>query len=89
MRRLDQRGRWACPRGFAAAHADLGELYRDGLGVPRDPVRAYGYFLLAGDAGAGQREDLRPRLTGDETREAEAYARDWRPEDRGVWPRIP
>ncbi|HET6522523.1 MAG TPA: tetratricopeptide repeat protein [Geminicoccaceae bacterium] len=79
----------ACARGFAAAHADLGELYRDGLGVARDPVRAYGHFLLAGDAGAGQREDLRPRLTGDETREAEAYARDWRPEDRGVRPRIP
>ncbi len=45
--RLRERAR----QGDAPAQFDVGSLYKLGEGVPRDPVRALGYMLLAAGQG--------------------------------------
>jgi len=34
-------------KGFAAAQLNLGHLYRQGIGVPQDPVRAFGWYGMS------------------------------------------
>ncbi|MFC5512579.1 tetratricopeptide repeat protein [Massilia jejuensis] len=46
--------RWyeqAAEQGHALAQYNLGGMYGSGLGVARDPVRAYMWMLLAAEAG--------------------------------------
>ncbi len=52
--RPEQAARWyeqAGQQGITAAQVLLGAMYADGLGVPRDPVRAYAWLNLAVDDG--------------------------------------
>jgi len=37
----------ASSKGFAAAQLNLGHLYRQGIGVPQDPVRAFGWYGMS------------------------------------------
>jgi TPR repeat protein len=60
---------------------NLGEMYADGIGVPRDNVTAYMWHLLAELSGETRsraaRERLRRSLTADQKSEAQARASDW------------
>lgn len=37
----------ASAKGFAAAQLNLGHLYRQGIGVQQDPVRAFGWYQMS------------------------------------------
>jgi len=37
----------ASSKGFAPAQLNLGHLYRQGIGVPQDPVRAFGWYTMS------------------------------------------
>jgi len=37
----------ASSAGFAAAQLNLGHLFRQGMGVPQDPVRAFGWYAMS------------------------------------------
>jgi len=37
----------ASSKGFAPAQLNLGHLYRQGIGVPQDPVRAFSWYIMS------------------------------------------
>lgn len=37
----------ASAKGFAPAQLNLGHLYRQGIGVPHDPLRAFGWYQMS------------------------------------------
>ena len=71
-------------RGDRDAQYLVGLLYSRGEGVALDRVRAYLWFSLAADQGDRFAMDalagLARRMTAARIAEAEALARDWRPE---------
>ncbi len=71
-------------RGDGDAQYLVGFLYSRGEGVALDLVRAYLWFSLAADRGDAFAMNglagLARRMTAAEIGEAEALARDWRPE---------
>ena len=71
-------------RGDGDAQSLVGFLYSRGEGVGLDLVRAYLWFSLAADQGDAFAMDalagLARRMTAARITEAEALARDWRPE---------
>ncbi len=79
--------REAAERGAASAQASLGELYRDGQGVPQDYVRAHLWFNLAAAQSTGEdhekyssaRDDIASKMTPGQFAEAQRLAREWKP----------
>jgi len=60
---------------------NLGEMYADGVGVPKNNVTAYMWHLLAELSGETRsrvaRERLAPSMTADQKSEAQARAFEW------------
>ena len=70
-------------QGHAQAQVNLGILYSQGRGVPKDSVQAYRWYTLA----AGQGDDLAEKFTDhleksmtlDQLAQAQRLAREWTP----------
>jgi len=75
--------RKAAEHGNADAENTLGSIYAEGLGVPRDYVRAYAWFslaMLAGDQRAESNRAIAARnMTPAEIAEAEHLAHTAKP----------
>jgi DNA-binding NarL/FixJ family response regulator len=74
----------AADRGFPGAQLAMGGLYRDGLGLPKDNIRAYTWFRLAhrtsaqvGAASERAWRALAAKMTPAEISEAERQALAW------------
>ncbi len=75
-------------QGYAKAQFNLGFMYRKGLGVPQDYVRAYAWYDLAAsrlppgkgfDWAVENRDIVAKRMTPAQISEAKKLAREWRP----------
>ncbi len=70
-------------QGHAQAQVNLGIMYSQGRGVPKDYVQAYRWYTLAagqGDDLAGKFKDhLEKSMTLDQLAEEQRLAREWRP----------
>ena len=68
-------------QGHAHAQVNLGIIYSQGRGVPKDSVQAYRWYTLAagqGDDLAGKFKDhLEKSMTLDQLAEAQRLAREW------------
>ena len=79
--------REAAGRGIASAQGSLGELYRDGMGVPQDYVLAHMWFNLAASQSTGEdydkysaeRDNVASKMTAGQFAEAQRLAREWKP----------
>ena len=77
--------RKAAEQGHAPAQFNLGDMYRDGEGVPQDDVEAFKWFSLATTyADESQREGLADRrdlaasrLTPEQLAEGQKRVREW------------
>ncbi len=73
-------------QGHAQAQLNLGIIYSQGRGVPKDSVQAYRWYTLA----AGQGDDLAEKfkdhleksMTLDQLAEAQRLAREWTPKGK-------
>ncbi len=84
--RAVQEFRLLAEQGHAQAQLNLGILYSQGRGVPKDSVQAYRWYTLAaaqGDDLAGKFKDhLEKSMTLDELAEAQRLAREWKPKGK-------
>jgi uncharacterized protein len=79
--------RKAADQGDADAQGVLGEMYRDGRGVPQDYVRAHMWINVeashSDDAERQMaikvRDDVAAKMTPDQIAEAQRLTREWRP----------
>ena len=75
--------RLAADHGNAEAQYNLGVRYYEGLGVPKDYVRAYMWHNLATGRGfklaAEGRDTVEKRMTPAQIAEAQKLAREWKP----------
>lgn len=71
----------AAKKGFAEAQLKVGTMYRDGDEFEKNPVRAYAWLKLAGDAGnadaAAALASVRETLTKEQQVEADLTATDY------------
>lgn len=68
--------------GELGAHFGMAAKYGHGIGVPADPARSLGHFLVASrvlGAPPGVEERLRGELTQQEVIKAECLAAEWMP----------
>ncbi len=79
--RAVQEFRLLAEQGHAQAQVNLGIMYSQGRGVPKDSVQAYRWYTLAagqGDDLAGKFKDhLEKSMTLDQLAEAQQLAREW------------
>ncbi len=82
-----QEFRLLAEQGHAQAKVNLGIIYSQGRGVPKDAVQAYRWYTLAasqGDDLADKFKDhLEQSMTLDELAEAQRQAREWKPKGMG------
>ncbi len=82
-----QKFRLLAEQGHAQAQVNLGIIYSQGRGVPKDSVQAYRWYTLAADQGDGLAEKFKDHLeksmTLDQLAEAQRLAREWRPKKKG------
>lgn len=75
--------RKAAEQGNANAQLNLGAMYTNGAGVPKDDQMAYFWFLLASaqgdEVGRKWRDLAESQLTPQQRAAAQAKARDWKP----------
>ena len=75
--------RAAAEQNHANAQYNLGVMYREGEGVPRDYVAAYMWFTLAAERGnnnaSHNRDRVAQQMTPGQIAEAQHRARDWKP----------
>jgi uncharacterized protein len=75
--------RKAADRGNAFAQNNLGFIYANGEGLPKDDIEAYKWWLLAGAQGNELAKKnmslLEARLTPDQRAEGQRLAREWKP----------
>ncbi len=68
-------------QGLAQAQVNLGIIYSQGRGVPKDSVQAYRWYTLADSQGDDLAEEFKDHLeksmTLDELAEAQRLAREW------------
>ncbi len=80
-------------QGGADAQSNLGLMYYDGQGVPKDEQAAYFWWLLAsaqgGQNAVKNRDMLEPRLSPEQRATAQADARDWQPKTAGQSGSVP
>ena len=75
----------AAEQGDARAQFDLGFIYANGDGVPKDDVQAYMWFNLAAarfteperEVAAAARDEVADVMTADQVAEAQRLAREW------------
>ncbi len=74
--------RKSADQGFDWAQFVLGQMYEDGLTVPKDEIEAYKWFLLAGKGGNDTpKEDialLEKRLTASQRAEGQKRVREFK-----------
>ena len=72
----------AADQGDAKAQSNLGQLYIDGHGVPKDHIKAYQWLTLASDAGeitaVKMLVGFEAGLTDQEKAEGKKLAAEWR-----------
>jgi uncharacterized protein len=70
----------------ANGQVSLGEMYRDGRGVPQDYVQAYMWFNLGVAKGAMRgavlRDAIAKQMTPEQIAEAQHLAQEWKPKGR-------
>jgi len=70
-------------QGHAQAQVNLGIIYSQGRGVPKDSVQAYRWYTLAAAKGLKEavkgRDLLEKRMTPAQLAEAQWLAREWKP----------
>ena len=75
--------RAAAEQDHANAQNNLGSMYKEGEGVPRDYVEAYMWFTLAAERGSkrasNNRDRIAKQMTSGQIAEAQRRARDWKP----------
>lgn len=68
-------------QGEPYAQLTLGEIYRDGAGVPRDVIQAYAWFYVAAQQGVDEAEEQASQLWAEmlpnERYQAEALGREF------------
>ncbi len=73
--------RKAAEQGNGEAQHELGIMFKDGRGVPLEDVEAYMWLDLAAKKGdeeaAGDRDDLKTRMTREKIAEAQRLAHEW------------
>lgn len=73
--------RLAAEQGLATAQSILGDMNRDGQGVPQDFVTAHVWYNLSASRGfqtaASARADVARRMTPEQIAEAQRLAREW------------
>ena len=73
----------AADQGLARAQFNLGLMYSDGEGVPKDPIRAYSWWNLAaaqGHEGAKKnKKSIGDRMTPPQIAEAEKISSEFKP----------
>ncbi len=73
-------------QGHTEAQMNLGIMYSQGQGVPKDDVQAYGWYTLAGGHGNDLAEEFKDHLeksmTLDQLAEAQRLAREWTPKEK-------
>jgi TPR repeat protein len=71
----------AAEQGVVVAQRNLGLMFKEGRGVPKDYVQAYKWFSLANAAGdleaANNRDLIGERMTRDQLDQAQKVAKDW------------
>ena len=69
--------------GMVTAQYYLGDLYRDGIGVPRKYVKAYMWYNLSAlqgnESSSNQISSLEKKMTRHEIQEAQQLVRSWKP----------
>ena len=69
-------------QGHTEAQMNLGIMYSQGQGVPKNDVQAYGWYILAGGQGNDLAEEFKDHLeksmTLDQLAEAQRLAREWK-----------
>ena len=72
---------WTPTRGYARAYKDLGVMYTNGQGTPKDLVKAYMWLSVSVDAGeqaaATVRDTLAEVLSPEQITEAESLTPEW------------
>jgi TPR repeat protein len=76
--------KWFClaaNQGYRKAQYAVGNFYRSGLGpVTQDPIKAYVWYNLAGDAGNARSKDkLASKMTSNQIAEADRLLAEWQP----------
>jgi TPR repeat protein len=75
--------RKAAEQGYAKAQSNLGNMYSNGYGVPKDETAAYMWFLLAGAKGTEIARKaisiIETSLTSEQRAEGQRMAKDWKP----------
>ena len=70
-------------QGDASAQYNLGQMYRNGQGVPQDYIQAHMWFNLAtaqNDANAAKNRDIvAAKMAPAQIAEAQKMAREWKP----------
>ncbi len=70
-------------QGNGDVQVELGLVYEEGLGLPRNLPEAYFWYVLADEGGSGvgqaPRSELAPRLTAAQRASVEARAAKWKP----------
>ena len=78
--------RKAADQGNARAQGNLGVMYADGQGVPKDYVQAYMWFNLGAaggsELGGKNRDAIAARMTPAQIGEAQRLSREWKPTSR-------
>ncbi|MDD5544004.1 MAG: tetratricopeptide repeat protein [Acidobacteriia bacterium] len=69
----------AANHDLASAKVNLGVMYANGQGITQNMVEAQKWFILAGDAGAKNRDILSKSLTPDQIAQAQQSAKNWKP----------
>jgi TPR repeat protein len=69
----------AANHDLATAKVNLGVMYANGQGVTQSSVEAQKWFILAGDAGASNRDILSKSLSPEQQSQAQQMAKNWKP----------
>ncbi len=84
--RAVQEFRLLANQGHAQAQVNLGIIYSQGRGVPKDNVQAYRWYTLAANQGDDLAEKFKDHLeksmTPTQLAEAQRLAREWKPKGK-------
>ena len=76
--------RMAADQGIGDGQCYLGKMYAAGQGLPKDPVLAYQWALIASQNGAEQclqtLKSLEPEMKLEQVNEAKRRASEWKPQ---------
>ena len=77
-----------CKLGYPKAQYNLGVMYANGEGVPKDDVQAYLWFNLAAAQGdelaRTNRDNIEKQMTKAQIAKAQKLIREWKPQNNAV-----